>query len=203
VRTAESAASNDPDRIAVLLAGAPGQKLKGRLLEVISRQGLVACGPAVIEEVRFPSPAHSQRACEILSRLLGAEPSGLSSQSAADRETAAQAWSALWAERGKGALAAARIRRSIAVITRTGPPERSGPSDGPRRIAALEALIQEGRPAVPLILEVLEGPGFPAHLLEALERISGQRLGLRPASWKTWWAVASAAAAGSPAGTKE
>jgi hypothetical protein len=181
VRAGETGRDRDETRIAALLGSAPGAKLKARVLETIGRERLVGCVPAIIDAIPAGDGTFARRAIEILGRLTGAQSAGVEDLDRRDgRESAALAWRAIWGERGKGLLAAGRIRKLVGLL---------GPGEGPGRgnEDPLEAIVAEGRTAVPVLLEEMERDEYPAALVAALERISGRCLGLRPGPWKAWW----------------
>jgi len=184
IRAAEEEKNHDPDQIARLLREAPGLRLKGRLIELISRQKLIDCGPALLRELGSPDPAHCKRVSEILARLIGDSPPGLEFESREKRAAAEEAWRSFWFEKGQRILAGSRIRKIITLLDEN-VPASSGGKKSPSE--AVDALVQAGRPAIPIILEAMSQPEFSAHLVLALERISGKKLGFRPAPWKAWW----------------
>ncbi len=58
------------------------------------------------------------------------------------------------------------------------------------------ALVARGRAAVPPVLAEIAKPAFPVVLIDVLEEISQQKLGLDPAAWRAWWEKSSGAGAG-------
>ena len=53
------------------------------------------------------------------------------------------------------------------------------------------ALVARGRAAVPPVLAEIAKPAFPVVLIDVLEEISQQKLGLDPAAWRAWWEKSS------------
>jgi hypothetical protein len=106
----------------------------------------------------------------------------------------AEGWRVFWRENGAKIVAAARIRGLLAAIDalseRGAAGEGKGGTVAARGAGAEEiigALVREGNPAVPHLLEALKAPEYPALIVVALERITSRRLGLRPAAWIEWW----------------
>ncbi len=207
IRAAEEDPRKDSRRVSELLSGAPGLKLKGLVVELISRASLAESIPALIEELRASDVPYRARVAEVLARLAGEAPSGLGLEAAGDREAAVAAWHVLWRERGASIIARERIRKLIAILRDEAGGETRAVAAASRPTRergdpdeALDSLAGEGSAAVPQILEAMSRPEFPARLVIALERISGRKLGLRPATWKAWWETAGKAAGSGPGG---
>ncbi len=187
IQAAEGSQEKNPETVAKLLREAPGLRLKNRLVELISREKLIACGPALIREIQSPDLAYSKRVSEILERLVAKSPHGLVLERAGDQTGAAAAWRAFWFEEGERLVAGERVRKLIALLEseEAKSHDTSGGQEGVKKV--VDSLVQEGRTAIPFILEAMAQPEFSAHLVIALEQISGKRLGLRLGRWRDWW----------------
>jgi hypothetical protein len=189
VRALETGGEKDPERISLLLARAPGTRLKARIVELIGRERLVACAPALIEALPTLDGAFAKRASEVLARIAGGKaPPGAGGD---DPQASAAAWGSFWQMHGERLMTDARVRALVRRIE-SPPAEDQGTAVAPTPgkappPAPLDALIAEGLPAVPGILEAMERGEYPVALIAALERISGKKLGLRPGPWKAWW----------------
>src|SRR6185503_18100270 len=157
-------------------------------LDLIARKRLVACCPALIDEIFSADEDYRRRVSEVLERLTGQRISR-QEKGAAGAKQEAEEWRAFWRENGEAILAAARIRGLIATIDAASAPAAAG-AKGAAGVDAeeiLAALVREGIPAVPHLLEAMKTPEYPALVVVALERITSRRLGLGPAAWTAWW----------------
>jgi hypothetical protein len=171
--------ARDRSRFEVALAIVQGDEpvpLKETALWALGRAG----DPWVIEELigmlgnvhrSLRAPLH-QALCDLSGHRPSVEPRRW--------EECIGAWRGWWATEAVTVRASRSLAKHLDALE-----DAESPADTER---ALAGIVAAGTRAVPAILERMEADAYSFHLVEALERITGRRLGPAYEPWAAWWA---------------